>query len=215
MAIPMPLQPNELEQQGYTRLESLNHQELIPFVRRYLGKRTLPTVFYFVFNVVVFTGLLWMLFDRNAGDAGLGTCILFICYGFCISFLLIPLHEGIHVLAYRMCGAKQTSLAANWSKFYFMALAHQFVADARAFRFIALAPFVVISNLLLVPVVFGGLLTGLMFAGALFAHGSMCAGDFGLLGYFAAQKDHEILTYDDVENGISYFYGRKRSQGVA
>ena len=35
----------------------------------------------------------------------------------------------------------------------------------------------------------------------------MCSGDFGLLSYFEFNKDKQVVTYDDIENKISYFYG--------
>jgi hypothetical protein len=204
----MQLTPQNLSAQGYTQLEALNHSELIPFVMRCLRKRNFPTVFFFVFNVLAGIGMMYLLFDHQKGDYGIGKRLLYICYGFCVSFLFIPLHEWIHVWAYRLCGAKKTSLSANWSKFYFMALAHDFVANARAFMVIALAPFVIISSLLLTGIFFGDVLTQLLCCGALFAHSTMCAGDFGLLGYFAQHGDQKIVTYDDVEKGISYFYGK-------
>lgn len=36
----------------------------------------------------------------------------------------------------------------------------------------------------------------------------MCSGDFGLLSYFEYHKNKHVVTYDDVENQISYFYGK-------
>ncbi|MBK9716025.1 MAG: hypothetical protein IPO85_00595 [Saprospiraceae bacterium] len=42
----------------------------------------------------------------------------------------------------------------------------------------------------------------------LLAHTAMCSGDFGLLSFFDFHKDKEPVTYDDVENKISYFYGK-------
>jgi hypothetical protein len=42
----------------------------------------------------------------------------------------------------------------------------------------------------------------------------MCSGDFGILSYFELHKDKEVVTYDDIENKISYFYGRVKEKGV-
>jgi len=36
----------------------------------------------------------------------------------------------------------------------------------------------------------------------------MCAGDFGILSYFEFNKEKQVVTYDDVENNVSYFYGK-------
>ena len=72
----------------------------------------------------------------------------------------------------------------------------------------ALAPFISISAMLFIPVWFVNDNWALSFSGALLAHTSMCAGDFGLLSYFEANKDKEIVTYDDVSAKVSYFYGK-------
>lgn len=44
--------------------------------------------------------------------------------------------------------------------------------------------------------------------GVLLAHTAMCSGDFGLLNYFEFNKDKKVVTYDDIEHKISYFYGQ-------
>lgn len=48
----------------------------------------------------------------------------------------------------------------------------------------------------------------LTLTGALLAHTAMCSGDFALLSYFDCQVDKQVVTYDDREKKISYFYGR-------
>lgn len=44
----------------------------------------------------------------------------------------------------------------------------------------------------------------------LLAHTTMCSGDFGLLSYFDYHRDKDIVTYDEVESNISYFYSRQK-----
>jgi len=44
----------------------------------------------------------------------------------------------------------------------------------------------------------------------LLAHTAMCSGDFGLLSYFDYHRDKDIVTYDEVESNISYFYSRQK-----
>jgi hypothetical protein len=41
-------------------------------------------------------------------------------------------------------------------------------------------------------------------------HMGMCSGDFGLLNYFEIHKDKEVVTYDDLATGLSYFYHREK-----
>jgi hypothetical protein len=116
------------------------------------------------------------------------------------------LHEYIHALAYRWQGAPEVSYDVQWRKFIFMAVADQFVASRRAFQVVALAPFVVISTLLL-----GGLAVtpwpGVVL-GALLMHTACCSGDFGLLSYFDAHPEQEVVTYDDRAGKVSYFFAR-------
>jgi hypothetical protein len=47
----------------------------------------------------------------------------------------------------------------------------------------------------------------LTIVGILLTHTAMCSGDFGLLSYFEYNKKKQVVTYDDIENKVSYFYG--------
>lgn len=129
--------------------------------------------------------------------------------GCALSFLLIPLHEGLHMLAYRLMGAKQTRFVAHWKKFYFLAIADGFVANRSEFRIVALTPFVGIS--LFLGLISAGLppLAMLSLRFTLFVHAALCSGDFALLSFFETHKDREMLTCDDMEAGISRFWVKK------
>ncbi|MEO5947545.1 MAG: DUF3267 domain-containing protein, partial [Chitinophagaceae bacterium] len=80
-------------------------------------------------------------------------------------------------------------------------------ANRKEFQIVALAPFTVITTILLISLFFAGQLWSLTILGILLTHTAFCSGDFGLLSYFDFHKDKEVVTYDDVENKISYFYG--------
>ena len=203
----MNLQPEELEKNGYVLLDSLGHKDLTPFIRTHLGKRTWYAVLYYLSNLLIF-GYVVYLFVKgyNAPDYNLGDRFNHFSYGLGIAFLLLPLHEYIHVIAYRSQGAANTSYAANLKKLYFMALADKFVANRKEFEVVALAPFVVISILLLLFLYFATPDWRLTIAGTLLTHTAMCSGDFGLLSYFEWHKTKQVVTFDDVENRISYFY---------
>ncbi|MEZ4965359.1 MAG: DUF3267 domain-containing protein [Saprospiraceae bacterium] len=203
----MNIQVSELEKNGFTLQDQLEHHELAPFVRIYLKKRTAYNVFYFAFNLLALLACFPLLgIYKRTGDVEPGDAITHFCYGIALSFLLIPLHEFIHVLAYRSQGAANTSYDVNWKKFYFMAVADKFVASRQEFTVVALAPFVVISTaaILLMPVV--GPVWQFTLLGILFNHTACCAGDFSLLSYFSFHKDRQVVTYDDVANKVSYFY---------
>jgi hypothetical protein len=207
----MNIKPEELGEKGYVLLDNLGHKDLIPFVRTYLKKRTPITLFYIISNVII-AGVIsfWFFKSYETGFFNLGDGFTYFSFGLALAFGLIPIHEYIHVLAYKSQGARNTSYDANLKKFYFMALADQFVANKKEFRIVALAPFVVITTTLIVLLFFTSQLWTFTIFGVLLTHTAFSSGDFGLLSYFDFHKDKDIVTYDDKENSITYFYGKTK-----
>jgi hypothetical protein len=209
----MQIKPEELSANGYMLLDSLGHKELVPFVQTYIKKRTFFSRFYYTANIFIFA-LSGYFFVNGYAQPGfeIGQRFTQFSYGILIAFLLIPLHEYIHVLAYRWQGAKHTSYDVNLKKFYFMALADKFVASKKEFQLVALAPFLVITSALTILLFLVNANWTLTIMGTLLTHTAMCAGDFGLLSYFQFHKTKEVVTYDDVPKGISYFYGKEHQE---
>lgn len=207
----MKIRPEELTENGYVLIDSLGHKELIPFVRTYLKKRTPISLFYTVSNVVI-AGIIvfWFCKFYRTDNFNLGDGFTHFSYGLAIAFGLIPLHEYIHVLAYKSQGALNTSYDANLKFFYFMALADKFVANKREFRVVALSPFVVITTILILLLFFTSQTWTFTIFGVLLTHAAFSSGDYGILSYFDFHKDKNIVTYDDKANGISYFNGKKK-----
>lgn len=208
----MQLLPQELDKNGYLLLDQLEHNNIIPFIQTYLKKRTLFSVLYYSVTIlcaIVIALLMW--YSNHYYSFKLGDMFQQLSYGVGLSFTLIPLHEYIHALAYKYLGASTTSYDANLKKFYFMAMADQFVANKREFQIVALAPFTFISLCCIIGMLFVPLLWTFTVLGILFAHSSFCSGDFGLLSYFEFHQDKEVITYDDKTNKISYFYFKTKS----
>lgn len=206
----MKIKPCELAQNGYVLIDKLGHKDLIPFIQTYIKKRTNYSAFYYACNFILF-GILGYFFMKGfkLPYYSFGERFTHFSYGLALSFALLPLHEYIHVLAYKSQGAANTSYAANLRKFYFMALADKFVTSRKEFEIVALAPFVCITSLLVVFIILAPAGWKLTICTTLLAHTAMCSGDFGLLSFFEFHKDKEPVTYDDVENKISYFYGKQ------
>ncbi len=207
----MKIRPEDLTENGYVLLDSLGHKEIIPFVRTYLNKRTPISLFYMISNILI-AGIIVFWFWKNYGtekfkfDDG----FTHLSYGLAIAFGLIPFHEYIHVLAYKSQGALKTSYDANFKKFYFMAIADKFVANKGEFRIVALAPFVVITITLIILLCFTNRNWDFTILGVMLTHTAFSSGDFGILSYFDFHKEKEIVTYDDKENNISFFYWKKK-----
>jgi hypothetical protein len=211
----MKIRPDELRENGYILLDKLGHKELVPFIRTYMKKRTRYSVFYYISNFLLF-GLVGYFFVEgyNLPHYSFGDRFTLFSYGLAIAFALLPLHEYIHVLAYKSQGATNTSYDANLKKFYFMALADKFVANKKEFEIVALAPFIIITTTLIIFLLVANSNWILTISSVLLAHTAMCSGDFGLLSYFEFNKEKQTVTYDDVENKISYFYGQTSERKI-
>ncbi len=185
----MKIKPDELYENGYFLLDELGHKELVPFIQTYMKKRTKYSVFYYISNFLIF-GLVGYFFVKgyNLADYSIGNRFTQFSYGLAIALALLPLHEYIHVLAYKSQGATDTSYDANLKKFYFMALADKFVANKKEFEVVALAPFVVITTILIILLFVANTNWTLTVSSVLLAHTAMCSGDFGLLSYFEFNK---------------------------
>ena len=207
----MKIKPEELQENGYILLDHLNHKELVPFIQTYIRKWTKFSVIYYCFNLLIagFTGYL-LVSDFNSENYSFFIKFSNLSLGLALALLLVPLHEYIHVLAYKMNGATNTSYDADFKKFYFMALADKYVANKREFQIVALAPFLVISTILITCIFLLNENWKLSVMATLLAHTAMCSGDFGLLSYFDYHRDKDIVTYDEVESNISYFYVRQK-----
>ncbi len=207
----MKLKPEELESSNYVLLDTLGHKEIIPFIKIYLKKKNYFSRLYNFANVfnLIFLAFCFSLYKIN-GNYGWDNGFTHLSYGICMAFLLIPIHEYIHALAYKSQGALQTSYDANLKKFYFMAMADQFVASKKEFQVVALAPFVTISATILLAFIFVSPVWRIALLGTLTTHTAFCSGDFGLLSYFEFHKDKTVITYDDKAKGLSYFLELKK-----
>jgi len=91
-------------------------------------------------------------------------------------------------------------------QYLFYVTAHRYVASPVWFKIVALIPFIVISTGLIMLIV---ILPGLWkwsFSIFLFAHATMCAGDFALLNFYHLNRGKKIYTWDDADKKMAYFY---------
>jgi hypothetical protein len=200
----------ELEQHpAYHPLLVLDYRELLPFIQEQFSHRTASIRAYLAFNVVLLLGMVFFAWiDVANGKISWGGCARWAGLGTLLVFtVLIPLHEGLHGFAYKIVGAPKVSYGVNWQKFYFYAVADRFVLNRRAFLFVGLLPFIVVSALAIAWMFLAPVHIKWMLAAILFMHTGACAGDFALVSFFERHKTYkELLTFDDVEKKLSYFY---------
>lgn len=201
----MKINPDKLTEMGYLPFDTLPHNDLAKFLQPYLFKKNKYVIFY---QIATFTPLfLWLGLITGAYlREGFDADFLHFFYGFSLAFLLIPLHEYLHALAYRYVGATQISYGADIKKFVFFALADKFVADSREFRIVALTPFVCITLFSIFLCFFLPIQWIYTVLGLIFTHSLFCGGDFGLLSYLWEHREKNLVTFDDVPAKVSYFY---------
>ncbi|MEO1263625.1 MAG: DUF3267 domain-containing protein [Bacteroidota bacterium] len=197
---------------SYSLLLVLPHNDILPFISKYLNAKTAVMRFYFGFLVAVSLGMiLWAAWDIEQGSIGFWQLLKYFMLGAVPVFLLlIPLHEGLHGLAYLFVGAKKISFGANLRMFYFYAVADRYIARRNDFIFVAILPFLVVSAIACISMFFVPVHWKWMFVGVLFIHTTACAGDFAMLGFYESYRHaKDLLTYDDVREKRSYFYVRE------
>jgi len=206
----MQIKPEDLTKAGYFLYEKLEHDELIPFVRKSLHKWSLISIFFYGVNLgllVLVVVYAWIAITKH--DIAIGDLIFYYSFGFTVCLILIPIHEFIHVMAYKWLGAKETSLDYNLKKFSFMALANNFVANRKEFTMVALMPFTLISCFLILLLFFVDHYWQLTILSTLLLHSAMCSGDFGIVNFFHIHKSKHMVTYDDTLNKVSFFFIKK------
>jgi hypothetical protein len=203
----MSVKAEELLDQGRFRLVlSVPFNELIDFVLGYLKRKTGLMVFFWAANLFFLLAALSFRIQL-AGHFPIKSILLHSVLGFLVfPILIIPVHELIHVITFLFTGAKRIRVGMDLSQYIFYVTAHRHVVTPGKFRLVALTPFIVISLTMLALILTMPGLWKWSLSSFLFVHTTMCAGDFALLNFFSINRSKKILTYDDAEEKVTYFY---------
>ncbi len=207
----------ELQQDpAYEHWVSLSHDEILPFVQEEFGRQGWLTRFYLLLNLALLLAMILLgIWQVSRGLLGAGTVILNSILGFVLTLtLLVPVHEGIHGLAYKLAGAPRVQYGSDIRKFIFYAMADRFVVGFSQFAIVALAPFLVINFFTILAVFYVSLNYQWFLLGVLLMHTGACAGDFAMLSFFLRHREKGLLTYDDVSRHISHFYRERPGEGA-
>ncbi|AQG80215.1 DUF3267 domain-containing protein [Spirosoma montaniterrae] len=210
---------DELYQSGrYRLIESFKIDEMNQFIMRELGtklpeqqpekhsgKRWLP-----LFGMGIAGGLIGFLsaygfftyVDKPDGPSFLWQ-LIGVAVGF---FVLLPIHEFIHGLAFRRIGAPNVGYGYSLKNLMVYAYSQNFPATTREIAFVAVMPFLVIT----IALIIGWVLLpvcAVFWAGLLLLHTSACIGDFVLINYHRKNQHRTVYTYDDVDGArMTYFF---------
>lgn len=195
----------------YSLKDTMSHTDIVGFIKPLMKKRNVYTRIY---NYTMMAGLFlvgaWAGIVLSAGEYKFQVINHFFL-GAMLGVLMIPLHEWIHGVAYKIMGAESVQYRANWKKFVFYAAADGFPVGFNEFRFVALLPFSVISVTGIMIMVWSGFEWSTIMFGFIIGHAACCGGDFGLLSYMHEHKELDVITVDDMEKGETHFLIRKRN----
>jgi hypothetical protein len=194
---------DNIENNGYILQAKLLHSDLMTFIKPYLRPNNPVMIFYWGFNFILLAAIVAGMY---LSEIKLSIMLDKFFLGFLLFFLLIPFHEWIHGIGYKLAGATSVSYKAEWKKLVFYAMADKFVASKKPFVALAIAPFIIISSILTIGIFIAPGAWTWLFAGGLLMHTSGCAGDFALMSYFYTFWEADPVTYDDIEGKTSYFY---------
>lgn len=191
----------------YSLVYELGFHEMLPFVLTQIKRKGLFSWLYLFINIamLVFIVLLSisLLLDHSLGwkhflfQAALG--------GMAGSILLIPVHELIHGLAYRILGVDKIHFGADLQQFIFYVTANRYPVSGKEVHFLTLSPFVIINLITLVLTLTLIPKWTLFSACFLLSHNIMCIGDFAISN-FVSKTGKKVYTYDETKTKMSYFY---------
>jgi len=199
---------------GYEHWMTLSHDEILPFVQEEFGRRGWLTRFYIFLNLAILLFMILLgIWQVGQGLLGTSKIVLNSILGFFLALsLLVPVHEGIHGLAYKLAGAPKVQYGSDIKKFIFYAMADHFVIGFPRLLIVALAPFIVINFFAVLAIFYVSLNDQWILLGVLLMHTGACAGDFAMLSFFLRHRREGVLTYDDVGRNTSHFYREKNLQ---
>ncbi len=201
--------PRELkESERYRLLKRLEFDDILDFVLENIRKRNPVTFLFYLVNALFLAAIIaWITWSRWQLDSSWKFLILQGAAGlFSGSFLIIPFHEALHALAYKMMGAPRIYFGKDLRQFFFYVAVDRYVINHRELTLLALTPFIGINVLMLVVTLlfFPQILTFTLFL--LVSHNLMCIGDFAMTGFAWEYRCKRIVTYDEMDSKTSYFY---------
>jgi hypothetical protein len=203
----MALQVEDLEDQcKYRQILKIPYEDLVTFVLDYIRRRSGLMVFFWS-TCIVFLGMALFIRTNISGYFPFRYIFLHTLLGLIIfPIISIPVHELLHIIPFYFTGAKNIRVSMDLKQYMFYVTAHKHVATAKQFWFVGLVPFIIISLLTLFLILNLPGLWKWSLSLFLFAHATMCAGDFAMLNFCFLHRGKKIYTWDDADKKIAYFY---------
>lgn len=193
---------------GFRQILELDFDDMIPFVLDNIKKRSFFSVLYAVLNTALLVFIIYEIISGLMSRQLTWSLIIkqSLTGIFAGSILVIPVHELLHGIAYRIIGARAIRFGADLQQFIFFVTADRYPVTGKELYFLAMTPFVVI-NLLAAVITILWFPQAILFSSFfLFSHNIMCIGDFAIVNCVRQQAPRRVYSFDEIENKKSYFY---------
>lgn len=193
----------------YHLLASIKHAEIKAFIKEELFNKTpllVATSAIQIISLVLITSLLTFALGIWLKTGNPQPLFLLGMAAFVSFSLLILAHELIHVLGFKIFGKRNIRIGGNWKKFVFYAAGHLQILTKKELAVIAVLPFASILLLGATSFLWASAPWALFFWCTItFIHNLFCVGDALIVSFMLRHKG-TMLTYDDCDARISYFY---------
>lgn len=203
----MALKVEDLSNESrFRHLLTISYADIVSFVLDYIGRKTVLTLFFWSV-CLIFLGLAVTVRINITGYYEFRKIFSHTLMGLVLfPILIVPFHELLHLIPYFLSGAKNIRVGMDLSQYIFYVTAHRHVASPLQFKVVAMIPFIIVSIISLFLVFYLPGLWKWSLSLFLFAHTTMCAGDFAMLNYYHINKHRKIYTWDDADLKEAYFY---------
>ncbi len=194
----------KLEDHGFILLEEVRHSEFNSFLLKHRWKYSKLHLSY---NMLIFLFFMMTTIFFFMSRDSLIARLMFVAFGVLTAFLLVPLHEFIHLLTYKYLGATNVTIVPYIRYGYVLTLADQFIVGRQEMKWIALMPITIISGTGLAFLVVANDHWQIFVSAIILFHATLCLADFRILDYFLTNKSN-IVMYNNIRDRVTYIYQR-------
>lgn len=195
----------------YEKVLTLPYDEISSFVLKEMTMYTRPMVRIWItiaaslfLSVWFWPGVIYHPEEPRV-VAGLATGLII------IPLLLVPIHEGSHLIPFLLAGARDIRFGADLRQGIIYVTAHRFVTKKRLFSLVADTPFILITTAILAVILLTPPWWKWVMSMTFLVHTTMCAGDAALTGFMSRFGKRKVFTWDDADRKEAYFYASAES----
>lgn len=194
---------------NYKAIEILDINNPKPFFKRQAKESTwllqAHLLLFLVFGIWYVTTII------GTSDYTLGVKSFFAAVAALILFL-VPIHEGIHAIAFKILGAPKVGFEFKPKKLAVYTTAYNFVIDKKQMIFAAIVPFAIITPALIAMLFIYPDYKAYWLA-LLAMHTNACSGDMIIINLMLRTKT-QLYTYDSKEMMEGYYFVPKTEDDV-